>query len=100
MNSNISYVINAFDRAVILLNRESIDAVMAQSGVKTLRGFNNMAVAIVTQFGAEKGITLVPGEESEWVLGALAKSDVEYLHSFLKPDECCEIVDLTAARVA
>lgn len=100
MDSNISYVINAFDRAVILLNRESIDTMMAQSGVKTLRGFNNMAVAIVTQFGEEKGVKLVPGEESEWVLGALAKSDVEYLHSFLKPEERCEIVDLMAARAA
>ena len=73
---------------------------MAESGVKTLRGFNNMAVAIVTQFGPAKNISIVPGEESEWVLGALAKSDVEYLHSFLKPEERCEIVDLRPAVAA
>lgn len=98
MNSNISYVFNAADRTVVLMNRDSIDAMMRETGVNTLRGFNNLAVAIVKQFGGTQGVDVKPGEEPQWALGALAKADVDYLHSFLKPDEQAVIVDLLKGR--
>lgn len=100
MNSNISYVFSSFDRTVVLMNRESIDAMMKESGVNTLRGFNNMAIAIVKQFGAAQGVTIKEGEESLWTLGALAKADAEYLQSFIKSGETPVMVDLIAERAA
>lgn len=87
----------AFSRnTVVCFDRETIDILMKETGVNTLKGFNNLALAIVRNAGPERGATIVEGEEHLWQLGALSKDDAEYLASFLQDKNGSEIVDLLA----
>ena len=84
------------ERTVIFMGRETIDTVMKETGVSTLKGFNNLAQTLVKVVGEERGFKIKEGEEHLWQLGALAKDDAEYLTSFLTSGEKSDIVDIRA----
>jgi hypothetical protein len=83
-------------RTVIFMCRETITSIMKETGVNTLKGFNNLAQQMVKVIGAERGIKIKEGEEHLWALGTLAKDDAPYLASYLTGNERSEIVDLRA----
>lgn len=94
--SNQGIGFSEHDRTVVFMCRETIDTVMKETGVSTLKGFNNLAQTLVKVVGSERGFKIKEGEEHLWQLGTMAKDDATYLTSFLKGDERAEIVDLRA----
>lgn len=93
-NQGIGIVEN--QRTVIFMCRETITSTMKETGVNTLKGFNNLAQMLVKVVGADRGIKIKEGEEHMWALGTLAQDDAGYLASYLTGNEKSEIVDLRA----
>ena len=91
------FTINADEHCVAFNSRAAISQAMDETGVSTLKGFNRLALMIVAQFGHVQGVSVMPGEEELWHLGAMTREDAIFLRRFLIAEEQTTIVDVNEA---